>query len=48
MESSLHRHDILSSKLTEYQFARMSLNGRHREIRYLLIWELVRISYLGS
>ena len=45
METALHGHYIHTTQFTKYQLARVSLNGRHWEIRDFLIRELVSIGY---
>lgn len=45
VESSLHGKDILTAKLAKYELTGMSLNRGNREIRNVLIFERVGISY---
>ena|SRR5574344_1522663 len=45
METSLHSHDVFTTKFTEYQLSCVAFNSRNREIRNLTIWEFVTVSY---
>jgi len=48
MEASLHRHDVDTSQLAEYQFATMSLHGRYGKVGNFCIWDFNLVSYFGS
>ena len=45
VEAALHGHDVHPAELSEDELAAMSLDCRDGEVGYLLIRELVRVSY---
>jgi len=48
MEASLHRHDVDTSQLAEYQLATMSLDGRYGKVGNFCVWDFNLVSYFGS
>ena len=45
MKASFHSHDVHAAQFAEDKFACMSFNRRYREIGYVLVSELVTVSY---
>ena len=48
VEAALHGEYVYTAEFAEDELARVSLDGRHGEVGYFTVWELLLVSYFGS